>query len=88
MIRSKYAINLSLDDLYQIREAFKLNPPAKDGVKSNLPGKINKSIVILEGLKKRGDKRDDKRLQGAGTTDLHKRQRLTRKMEPTGSKQT
>jgi len=62
MIRSKYAINLSLDDLYEIREAFKLHPPKKDGLKSNLPGKINKSIVIIEGLKKRGDKRDDKRL--------------------------
>ena len=67
MIRSKYAINLSLDDLYQIREAFKLHPPPKDGAMSNLPGKINKAIVILEGLKKRGDKRDDKRLQGTET---------------------
>ena len=62
MIRRKYAINLSLDDLYLIREAFKLHPPQKDGAMSNLPGKINKAIVILEGLKKRGDKRDDKRL--------------------------
>ncbi len=86
MTRSKYAINLSLDDLYEIREAFKLHPPIKDGHKSNLPGKINKSIVIIEGLKKRGDKRDDKRLQSAGTTDLHKKPRHTRTMEPTGSK--
>ncbi len=86
MTRSKYAINLSLDDLYQIREAFKLNPPAKNGAKSNLPGKINKSIVIIEGLKKRGDKRDDKRLQSTGTADLHKKPRHTRTMEPAGSK--
>lgn len=52
MIRRKYAINLSLDDLYLIREAFKLHPPQKDGAMSNLPGKINKAIVIIEGLKK------------------------------------
>jgi len=88
MIRSKYAINLSLDDLYQIREAFKLHPPIKDGLKSNLPGKINKAIVILEGLKKRGDKRDDKRLQGASTAELYKRPQFPQKMETAGSKQT
>ena len=80
MADKKYGINLSLEELRAINKALKgRNEEA-------LRERLVKAIDTIEDLKKRGEQRNGKRLQGPGAADIHKDQRKQRKMEPCGSK--